>query len=102
MSLDTIALTGGNFSFDYDWSGHPGAQTPRTGQLLIVIDPARQSGNNFAARIETLVREMKAAGQTRQPGERRYLQRAASERDGVPIPSAELQRLRQLAEPNGG
>lgn len=96
------ALTGGNFSFDYNWSGHPGAQTPRTGQLLIVIDPARQSGNNFAARIETLVREMRAAGQTRQPGERRYLQRAASERDGVPIPSAELQRLRQLAEPNGG
>lgn len=102
VEILAAALTGGNFSFDYNWSDHPGAQTPRTGQLLIVIDPACQAGNNFAARIETLVRKMKAAGQTRQPGERRYLQRAASERDGVPIPSAELERLRQLAEPDVG
>lgn len=97
VEILAAALTGGNFSFEFDWSGHPGAQTPRTGQLLIVIDPARQAGNSFAARIETLVREMKAAGQPRQPGERRYLQRAISERDGVPVPTAELDRLRKLA-----
>lgn len=99
VEILAAALTGGNFSFEFDWSGHPGAQTPRTGQLLIVIDPSRQAGNSFAARIESLVREMKAAGQARQPGERRYLQRAASERDGVPIGVAELDRLRQLAQP---
>jgi delta1-piperideine-2-carboxylate reductase len=97
VEILAAALTGGNFSFEFDWSGHPGAQTPRTGQLLIVIDPARQGGSNFAARIETLVREMKAAGQERQPGERRYLQRAIAERDGVAIPAAELERLRKLA-----
>ena len=62
-----------------------------------MIDPALQAGNRFAQRIETLVREMKAVGQARQPGERRYLQRASSERDGVPIPTAELERLRKLA-----
>ena len=98
VEILAAALTGGNFSFEFDWSGHPGAQTPRTGQLLIVIDPALRAGNSFAARIESLVREMKAAGQARQPGERRYLQRAASERDGVPIPAAELEGLRRLAE----
>lgn len=98
VEILAAALTGGNFSFEFDWSGHPGAQTPRTGQLLIVIDPSRQAGNTFAARMETLVHEMKAAGQARQPGERRYLQRAASERDGVPIPADELDRLRALAK----
>ncbi|NML60870.1 Ldh family oxidoreductase [Massilia sp. RP-1-19] len=101
VEILAAALTGGNFSFEFNWSGHPGAQTPRTGQLLIVIDPARQAGNGFAARIETLVREMRAAGQERQPGERRYLQRAASERDGVPIAATELEGLRRLAAPAG-
>lgn len=99
VEILAAALTGGNFSFEFDWSGHPGAQTPRTGQLLIVIDPARQAGSSFAVRIETLVCEMKAAGQERQPGERRYLQRAASERDGVPIPATELESLRRLGTP---
>ncbi|MBZ2207492.1 Ldh family oxidoreductase [Massilia soli] len=97
VEILAAALTGGNFSFGFDWSGHPGAQTPRTGQLLIVIDPSLQNGNNFALRIETLVEAMKQAGQERQPGERRYIQRAMSERDGIPIPRAELDRLRALA-----
>jgi delta1-piperideine-2-carboxylate reductase len=85
VEILAAALTGGNFSFEVDWSGHPGAQTPRTGQLLIAIDPARQAGNRFADRLETLVHEMQAAGQARQPGARRYAQRAASERGGVPV-----------------
>ena len=97
VEILAAALTGGNFSFGFDWSGHPGAKTPRTGQLLIVIDPSLQYGNNFASRIEALVSAMRQAGQERQPGERRYLQRAASARDGIPIPSAELHRLRTLA-----
>lgn len=97
VEILAAALTGGNFSFGFDWSGHPGAKTPRTGQLLIVIDPARQAGNNFAARIEVLVTAMGDAGQQHLPGERRYRQRAASERDGVAIPAAELEQLRKLA-----
>ena len=100
VEILAAALTGGNFSFGFDWSGHPGATTPRTGQLLIVIDPSLQPGNNFALRIETLVSAMTAAGQARQPGERRYRQRAAAERDGVSIPTAELERLRTLADGN--
>ena len=97
VELLAAALTGGNFSFDFDWSGHPGAQTPWTGQLLIVIDPSKGAGDNFAARTETLVRQMQAAGQERQPGDRRYRQRAQSERDGIAIAEGELARLRALA-----
>ncbi|QAU33813.1 Ldh family oxidoreductase [Janthinobacterium sp. 17J80-10] len=98
VELLAAALTGGNFSFDFDWSGHPGAQTPWTGQLLIVIDPSKGAGNNFARRTETLVRQMQAAGQPRQPGDRRYRQRALAEKEGIPIAVAELARLHALAK----
>lgn len=99
VEILAAALTGGNFSFGFDWSGHPGAKTPRTGQLLIVIDPSKQAGSNFASRIETLVRAMKDAGQVRLPGERRYAQRADAERNGVSLSADELDRLRTLAQP---
>lgn len=98
VELLAAALTGGNFSFDFDWSGHPGAQTPWTGQLLIVIDPSKGAGHNFAARTEALVRQMQDAGQPRQPGDRRYRQRALAECEGIAIIDTELARLRALAE----
>lgn len=91
------ALTGGNFSFDFDWKSHPGAQTPWAGQLLIVIDPSKGAGHNFAQRTEALVRQMQVAGQSRQPGDRRYHQRTLTEREGIAISSEELARLRELA-----
>ena len=97
VELLAAALTGGNFSFEFDWSAHPGAQTPWTGQLLIVIDPDRGASRSFAERCETLIGRMAAAGQPRQPGDRRYRQRARSLREGIPLPTTELARLRELA-----
>ncbi|AWI76237.1 lactate dehydrogenase [Parazoarcus communis] len=97
VELLAAALTGGNFSFDFDWSQHPGAKTPWTGELLIVIDPSKGAGSNFAQRTEILVREMQDAGQTRQPGDRRYRQRAESARVGIAIDTCELEKLRALA-----
>lgn len=91
------ALTGGNFSFGFSWENHPGAQSPRTGQLLIVIDPARGAGANFAARAEELVSAMRGVGQTRMPGERRYRQRRESLELGVALSEAELAMLKALA-----
>lgn len=98
VELLAAALTGGDFSFECDWSGHPGAQTPRTGQSLIVIDPAKGAGRDFAERTETLVRQMQAAGQARQPSDRRYRERARAEREGITLSAAELARLRALAQ----
>ena len=97
VELLAAGLTGGNFSFEFDWSAHPGAQTPWTGQLLIVIDPDKGSGQNFAERSEELVRQMHGAGQERMPGDRRYLQRAESLAKGIEISVAEWEQLRVLA-----
>ncbi|OWQ33862.1 Ldh family oxidoreductase, partial [Pseudomonas sp. DrBHI1] len=61
VELLAAALTGGNFSWEFDWSGHPGAKTPWTGQLIIVIDPSKAEGERFALRSRELVEQMQAA-----------------------------------------
>lgn len=97
VELMAAALTGGNYSFGFDWSGHPGAQTPRTGELLIAIDPARSAGRSFAERCGELAHALAAAGQPRLPGQQRHRQRADSLAHGVPLARATWQELRRLA-----
>ena len=98
VELLAAALTGGNFSFGFDWSRHPGAQTPWTGQIIIVIDPDKGSGQQFAQRSEELVRELHEAGQQRMPGDRRYAERAKANSRGIPIAQHEWLRLEALAD----
>ena len=97
VELLAAALTGGNFSFEFDWSKHPGAKTPWTGQLIIVIDPAKAAGQDFAERARTLVSQMQEVGLQRLPGDRRHQQRAESLRNGIVLAERDLQQLRELA-----
>jgi len=96
VELLAAALTGGHFSWEFDWSGHPGAKTPWTGQLIIVIDPSKAEGDRFAQRSRELVEQMQAVGLTRLPGERRYREREIAEREGVAVTEQELQGLKAL------
>ncbi len=97
VELLAAALTGGNFSWEFDWSGHPGAKTPWTGQLIIVIDPSNAEGQRFALRSRELVEQMQAVGLTRMPGERRYREREVAGREGVALSEREWGELRGLA-----
>lgn len=97
VELLAAALTGGNFSFEFDWKNHPGAKTPWTGQLLIVIDPSKAAGQNFAERSQELVRQMHGVGLKRLPGDRRHHQRAKSSADGIQLDAQTLANLRELA-----
>lgn len=97
VELLSAALTGGNFSFEFDMSSKPGAQTPWTGQMIIVIDPDKGSGHAFAERSEELVRQMLGAGQRRMPGDRRYHQREKSLTEGIVLSVDDLSRLKVLA-----
>lgn len=91
------ALTGGLYSHEVDWSAHPGAQTPCTGECLILIDPARAGpAAGFAARVEHLVATLRAAGQDRTPGDRRFAAREKALRDGVLVSAAMLHHLESL------
>lgn len=97
VELLAAALTGGHFSWEFDWSQHPGAKTPWTGQLIIVIDPSKSGGNCFAERSHELVRQMQAVGLQRMPGERRFRERVLSARQGVTLTVQELEQLQALA-----
>lgn len=97
IEIMAAALTGGAFSHEVDWSAHPGAQTPCTGELLILIDPARGgSGAGFAARVEQMLGALGAAGQSRLPGDRRMAARARAMAEGVPISPERLAQLQAL------
>jgi delta1-piperideine-2-carboxylate reductase len=98
MEIMGAALAGGDYSFEIDWSAHPGAATPHGGQTYILIDPNRGNTRDFADRVETLIEAIHDAGQERLPADRRYANRRANERDGIPVSAAELARLRGLAD----
>lgn len=98
VELLAAGLTGGNFSFEFDWAKHPGAQTPWTGQLMILIDPARAGGRPFADRAQVLVERMTEAGVTRLAGERRYLNRNHALQHGIALASERLAQLHQWAQ----
>ncbi len=91
------ALTGGQFSSEVDFSGFPGAETPRTGQLLLFVDPTRGGGASFGGRVRGFLESLRQAGQERLPSERRYRTRAAHERDGVPLSAPVLRSIEALA-----
>ncbi|WP_349017715.1 Ldh family oxidoreductase [Rhizobium sp. 32-5/1] len=86
VELLCAALVGADFSFEVDWSKNPGARTARTGETIIVIDPAAGADGlpSFAARTDVLVRALADAGQGRMPGDRRLLARS-SDNDQIPL-----------------
>jgi delta1-piperideine-2-carboxylate reductase len=96
MEMMAAGLSGGNFSFEVDWSAYPGATTPNGGQTIILIDPQRGATREFTTRVETLIAAIHDAGQDRLPGDRRYANRRDAERNGVPITVEDLARLRSL------
>jgi delta1-piperideine-2-carboxylate reductase len=79
------ALTGGPFGFEDRSHEYPGAQTPKAGQTVILIDPLLVPGNRYFERIESLFEAVAASGVERLPAERRYAQREQSLRDGITV-----------------
>jgi delta1-piperideine-2-carboxylate reductase len=96
VELMAGALTGGQLSFENDFGECVGAQTPKAGQLLIVIDPMRGGTTDFAKRVALLCDRLTEAGQDRLPGERRYANRADTQHFGIPILEDTLFNLKAL------
>jgi delta1-piperideine-2-carboxylate reductase len=91
------ALAGSDYSFEIDWSAYPGAATPHGGQTYILIDPSRGAVNSFAERLEVLIEEIRVAGQSRLPADRRYANRHDSLAHGIQISEDALAEIRHLA-----
>lgn len=97
MEIMAAGLAGGRFSYEVDFSTHPGAATPNTAQTYIVVDPGRGAVTDFAARIEALIAEIHDAGQDRLPGDRRYANRREAVANGIPLSDAEVAMVRRYA-----
>jgi len=97
MEIMGAALAGSDYSFEIDWSQHPGAATPHGGQTYILIDPNRGAVNSFAHRVEVLFDAIHDAGQSRLPSDRRYANRRDSLANGIPLEDDVLAEIRRLA-----
>ena len=98
VELLAAGLAGGQFSFEVDRSEYPAAQTVRTGQTIILVDPAKVHGGDYEGRVEAFVAGLVAAGQERLPGDRRYANRRETERLGIPISRRTLEELNALRD----
>jgi delta1-piperideine-2-carboxylate reductase len=98
MEIMGAALAGGDYSFEMDWSAYPGAATPHGGQTYILIDPTRGAVNSFADRVEVLFDEIRDAGQSRLPADRRYANRRDALAHGIPVTEDMLAEIRRLAQ----
>ena len=97
MEIMAAGLAGGRFSYEVDFSGHPGAATPNTAQTYIVIDPGRGAVTDFTLRMEALIAEIHDAGQERLPGDRRYANRREAAASGIPLTEDEYAMVRRYA-----
>ena len=98
VELLAAGLAGGQFSFEVDRKDYPAAQTVRTGQTLILVDPAKVYGEGYEARVETLAAGLRDAGQERLPGDRRYANRREAGKSGIPIARKTLDELNALRD----
>ncbi len=90
------ALTGGCFGFEDRSGDYPGAQTPKAGQAVILIDPMRVPRNHYFERIERLFTAVTESGVERLPAERRYAQRERSLRQGIVVSDRNWPMLQRL------
>lgn len=97
MEIMAAGLAGGRFSYEVNFSGHPGAATPNTAQTYIVIHPGLGAVTDFATRIEALIAEIHDAGQERLPGDRRYANRRDTVANGIPLTEGEYAMVRRYA-----
>lgn len=97
MEIMAAGLAGGRFSYEVDFSQHPGAATPNTAQTYIVIDPGRGAVTDFTTRMEALIAEIHDAGQERLPGDRRYTNRRDAMASGILLSDDEYAMVRRYA-----
>ncbi len=99
VELLVTALIGARFGFEASSFFVDEGDRPRIGQAFLVIDPAALAGaEHYFGRIEALIEEMLKDDGVRLPGARREALRQAAERDGLEVPAALAERLRAAAE----
>jgi (2R)-3-sulfolactate dehydrogenase (NADP+) len=91
VELLVTALTGANFGFEASSFFVAEGNRPRIGQAFVVIDPGALAGAaSYLDRVELLVAEMLRDDGVRLPGARREALRQRAEREGLQVPDTLL------------
>jgi (2R)-3-sulfolactate dehydrogenase (NADP+) len=91
VELLVTALTGANFGFEASSFFVAEGNRPRIGQAFIVIDPGALAGAaSYLDRVELLLAEMLRDDGVRLPGARREALRQRAEREGLQVPESLL------------
>jgi (2R)-3-sulfolactate dehydrogenase (NADP+) len=97
VELLCAGLTGANYAYEqssfFDAEGAP----PATGQLLIGIDPATFGGTQALDRFAAMAGMVAGTEGARLPGSRRQAIRDRLRRDGIPVETALVKDIEQLA-----
>ncbi len=97
VELLCVALTGAAFGFEADSFFQDEGNRPRLGQALLAIDPGALAGQSaYLERVETLISAMLADDGVRLPGSRRAALTEAAATEGLDLPDALVDRLRDL------
>jgi delta1-piperideine-2-carboxylate reductase len=96
------AFGGGHFGFEASSNRHPEAETSRTGQFLLLLDPGRGGASGFDLRIQALLAALTASGTTRFPGDRRRVCRARARAEGITIGADVHESLLRMARVEPG
>jgi (2R)-3-sulfolactate dehydrogenase (NADP+) len=97
VELLCVALTGAAFGFEADSFFQDDGNRPRLGQALLAIDPGSLAGQVvYLERVETLIAAMLADEGVRLPGSRRAALTSAAATEGLDLPDALVDRLRDL------
>ena len=99
LMVDILAggLTQSHFSFEAPSFGDVEGGPPRTGQLIVAINPAVFGGGNFTERMEALLTAMLASGDgVRLPGAQRVASRL-SHQHGMDVPIHIIETLEMYA-----
>jgi (2R)-3-sulfolactate dehydrogenase (NADP+) len=87
VEILAAALMSAHFAFEassfLDGAGGP----PKTGQLILAVDPAAMGGGDFAERMTTLAAAIDSQPGARLPGARRMALRAANAAKGLVLPA---------------
>jgi (2R)-3-sulfolactate dehydrogenase (NADP+) len=94
VEILSAALSGATLGKDASSFAGTAGGPPRTGQFFIAIDPATSSGGAYADRIGALAGAIRDEDGARLPGDGRASARARALREGVPVATATLDRIR--------
>jgi (2R)-3-sulfolactate dehydrogenase (NADP+) len=97
VELLCAGLTGANYAYEqssfFDAEGAP----PATGQLLIAIDPETFGGTHALERFAAMAGMVAGTEGARLPGSRRQAIRDRLRRDGIPVETALVKEIEQMA-----